>query len=170
MKNLEIEKKYLVNGLPNLEKSEELYMSQYYGEGFRVRRIMDMHADSEKPVIYMLSNKTKLDDGVYEEYEEELTKEQFDEYVSKAEKYLVKIRHVYPREDGLKWEVDQYTEAIKPDEKMFTAEIEIPTKDHQFEIEPEMEEIIIEDVTEDDSYTNKSLALKISKDERKTDE
>lgn len=162
MENLEIERKYLVKGLPNRPCDKELYMAQYYGEGFRVRRIMDnTEFDPNGKVAYVLSNKTKIEDGVYEEYEEDLTPEEFEEYISRAESYLVKIRRVYNREDGLKWELDEYTEAIEHEGKLYVMEIELPSIDHEFDVEEEFNDIIIEEVTGKEEFSNKSLSLNI---------
>ena len=64
-----------------------------------------------------------------------------------------KIRYIVPAENGLFWEVDEYSGANAP---LFTAEIELPDTETSFSL-PDW---IGEDISCDSRYTNRALSRK----------
>ena len=62
-----------------------------------------------------------------------------------------KFRHIIPAEDGLFWEVDEYLGENAP---LFTAEIELPEPDTEFDT-PEW---LGAEISGDNRFTNRSLS------------
>ena len=62
-----------------------------------------------------------------------------------------KFRHLVPAENGLVWEIDEYLGENAP---LYTAEIELPAPDTEFEI-PEW---LGAEISGDNRYTNRSLS------------
>ena len=62
-----------------------------------------------------------------------------------------KFRHLVPAGDGLMWEIDEYLGDNAP---LFTAEIELPEPDAEFDI-PEW---LGEEISGDGRYTNRALS------------
>jgi adenylate cyclase len=148
----EIEKKFLLRELPigvtNKTKIRQGYLSVGDPE-VRVR------AKGER---FFLTRKTGS--GLTREEEEyEIAKEAFEILWSLTENARIeKTRYEIVGADGLLWEIDEFQ--IGSSKKMFLAEVELPEESSVFEIPPAIAEKIESDVTDDEKYKNKNLAIK----------
>lgn len=148
----EIEKKFLLRELPfgatNKTKIRQGYLSVGDPE-VRVR------AKGER---FFLTRKTGA--GLAREEEEyEIAKEAFEILWSLTENARIeKTRYEILGADGLLWEIDEFQ--IGSSKKMFLAEVELPEESSVFEIPPAIAEKIESDVTDDEKYKNKNLAIK----------
>ncbi|MBR2344364.1 MAG: CYTH domain-containing protein [Lentisphaeria bacterium] len=145
----EIERKFLLAS--NLWREltvSSTYMKQGYlaatGATIRVR-LQENQA--------FLTIKGKPAGLVRNEYEYPIPEADAREILSALSVYppVEKIRHIIPAEDGLCWEVDEYLGENAP---LFTAEIELPEPDTEFDI-PEW---IGTEITGDGRYTNRALS------------
>ncbi len=152
---LEIEHKFLLKRLPNLNYSERIDIYQLYlKDGSRIRS--SHFIDYEKTIIiYHLTKKTKLGPGIYEENERGITSEEFKKFSKSALSFIHKSRYIFPVKK-LKWEIDVYS-----DMNLVIAEIEIPKVDFKYKIPKEIKSEIILDVTKFPEFTNKSLSESI---------
>jgi len=151
---LEIERKFLLASLPNASPDYIIAIQQYYmPEKGRVREshITDCHTKA-RVIEYHKTMKTLLSPGVFAENEQQITEAEYLELRALCPTGLKKVRHVYKRSDGLKWEVDVY------DRNLVIAEIEIPTVDYIVEIERYITEQLITEVTGRPDYYNSALA------------
>lgn len=151
MKNTEIEKKFLVKQLPNLENYEKQYIKQGYISTNPVLRIR------QKNDKYIFTFKGK---GTLQriELEQELSKEEFDNLWQKVEgEPIIKTRYIIPLENGLKAELDIY-EGNLLGFKNVEVEFETIEQANDF-VAPDW---FGEDITNNIKYTNAYLS-KISK-------
>ncbi len=148
---MEIEKKFLLRSLPtgvaNGTKISQGYLSVGNVE-VRVR------AKDEK---FFLTRKTGEGFARGEE-EHEISKEIFEILWSLTENARIeKTRYEVAGADGLKWEIDEFKScSIKG---LFTAEVELPNERVVPEIPRAIAEVIERDVTFDEMYKNKNLAI-----------
>lgn len=160
---IEIERKFLLKSLPDIEPADRIKISQYYyknAEGVWERaRQMDSKLKGRK---FVHTVKTRISDMSNDEQERELTKEEFMEFRRKCLKYpgsskmLKKTRHVYA--DGeLKWEVDLFREAAT----LVIAEVEIPSEEFELSVPEFISKKILLEVTSMKQFGNRSLANKI---------
>lgn len=152
--NYEIERRFLLSELPSIKFDESKMISQYYGVddigNYRVREEKTSHGDS-----YFLTRKKFVSEGINEEDERNITKEEFDSLKSKTNSYINKKRHILYVDNGLKWEVDSFI-----DFPMFVAEIEIPQIDYKLTIPNEIKSVLIEEITHRKDLSNFSLSIK----------
>lgn len=155
LKNLEIERKYLLKKLPHAIPDDVIVLNQYYGvddkKNFRIRQSMSLvhgmsHVRTEKSVVA---------DGVFIEDEYDLSADEFQVLRSKCNKVIRKTRFIYGIPGtNLKWEVDTYH-----DLDIVTAEIELPHIDYPFLMELYMEDVIDKELTGNPDYLNSTLAV-----------
>lgn len=154
--NYEIERRFLLNKLPNLKFDEIKSISQFYGVdevgNFRVRK-----EESPKKVSYFITRKKFISKGINEEDENSISKDEFEKRKSECTKMINKIRHVFYLEDGLKWEVD-----IFRDFEMIAAEIEIPNLEYDIHMPQEIKDVLIEEITDRKDLSNFALAIPLS--------
>lgn len=145
----EIERKFLLSSDSWRDAVvESNYMKQGYlaATGATVRvRVLEKEA--------FLTIKGKATGLVRNEYEYPIPLEDACEMLSSLSVYppVEKFRHIIPAEDGLIWEVDEYLGDNAP---LFTAEIELPEPDTDFDL-PEW---IGAEISGDLRFTNRSLS------------
>jgi CYTH domain-containing protein len=160
---IEIERKYLLKGMPDTEPNEKIKIQQFYfknKEGIWERaRVMDYGQGNKK---YVHTIKTRISDIANDEQEKSLTEDEFEKFKKKCRKYkgssrfLKKERWVYQVGD-MKWEVDMF----KGDINMVIAEIEIPSEDFQVEIPEHIQKKVLLDVSDMRQFGNRSLSSKM---------
>lgn len=160
---IEIERKFLLKSLPDIEPVDKIKIWQYYyknSEGIWERaRQMDSKVKGKK---FVHTVKTRISDMSNDEQEKELTKAEFLSFRRRCIKYpgsskvLKKIRHVYA--DGeLKWEVDLFTESAT----LIIAEVEIQSEDYDLQIPDFILKKMLLEVTSMKQFGNRSLANRI---------
>lgn len=70
---------------------------------------------------------------------------------------IEKTRYEINGADGLLWEIDEFDAASG--EKLFLTEVELPDVSIVLEIPPEIARVIEKDITTDEMYKNKNLAI-----------
>lgn len=156
---MEIERKYLVNELPeNLEKYEKEEIEQGYlciKPTVRIRKSNDDYF-----LTYKWKNKNVSDSNAIHniEYEMPLTKENYEHLLEKVDNYMiVKSRYIIPLEDGCKVELDVFDGNLKG---LVFAEIEFKDdNDADNFVKPEW---LGKDISSDKFYDN-TLLSKIEK-------
>lgn len=152
--NLEIEHKWLLKGLPNLEYQEIIQLKQGYisSNNYQIRIREYIKKDSEKWVICHKEGKGLI----RTEKEIDISKELFFMlWPLVGDSFLSKTRMVFIDDVGLRWEIDQYD---PPLEELVTMELEIPSPDYEFEIVQQIKPFIKEELTGQTQWTNSSLA------------
>lgn len=147
-KNYEIERKFLVNELPEgMEECTCHHIVQGYistNPTIRIRRLDDS---------YILTVKSS---GLIkrQEYELELTAEQFEGLKGKTEGYIIeKKRYIIPLEGGLKGELDIYYGDL---EGFMNVEVEFADMQSALVFDPPS--WFGREVTQDKRYTNGSMS------------
>lgn len=162
MDNLEIEKKYLLKNLPNVDFDDVLSISQYYIKRENIWERYRKSVNLKGEVKYYKTIKKKVRMGVSNESEWYITEEDFNEQVSECykptsnSKFISKKRYIKYVEDGLKWEIDDFE-----DIKLIMAEIEIPDIEHFVFIPDWLIGYKIKEVTNHKEFSNRRLAKKI---------
>lgn len=155
---LEIERKFLLKNLPKIQWDTIYTITQIYCEENDQRyRIRDRRIILDGALVeckYFKTIKKKIEDGVYEEDETEITMEQFLSCLDFEKKRISKRRHIKILNDGLKWEVDDFG-------KLVIAEIELPEKNHPIEITDYIQNVLICEVTGKEEFSNYNLAESI---------
>ena len=154
--NREIERKYIIGEIPNLDKYKHktiiqgyLYIDNY--SEVRIRKVID------DDIKYYYTVKINVNNLVRKEEEEEIDSKTYNELENKILKdtnIIVKDRYIIPK-DNLKIELDIYQgilEGLKIMEVEFNNEIEA--------INFKLDGFDIKEVTNDINYKNKTLAKK----------
>ena len=153
---IEIERKYLLSGLPSRLVSEEgVFLAQGYLPGERlVERVRQIGTGPQSRYVRTV----KLGEGVARiEIEEACDKATFDGLWSLTEgRRIEKVRYTVPMGD-LVWEIDAF---IGTD--LFLAEIELPTVETQVHIPEWLTPYLEREVTGERSYTNWALSRSVS--------
>jgi CYTH domain-containing protein len=150
--NLEIERKYLLSGLPEqVRGAESLEIEQGYLPGSTLRERL-RRSTSARGVRF--TRTVKLGTGVVRaEFEEELPEAEFTRlWPLTAGARLRKRRHRVP-DGALVWEIDEFLE--RP---LVLAEIELPTAQTEVAIPAWLEPWVVREVTDEAAYTNLRLA------------
>lgn len=149
--NLEIEKKFLLRHLPTGITNGIKILQGYLSVGNPEVRV---RAKGEK---FFLTRKGGAGLVRYEE-EYEISKEAFEILWSLTEDARIeKTRYEIIGLDGLIWEVDEFQTPLT--EGLFTAEVELQDESVIPEIPSALAEVIERDVTTDETYKNKNLAI-----------
>jgi len=147
----EIEKKFLLRSLPSGIANGIEISQGYLSVGDPEVRV---RAKDER---FFLTRKGG-EGFVREEEECEISKEIFDILWSLTEVARIeKTRYEIVGGDGLVWEIDEFQTALT--EGLFVAEVELPDESIVPEIPPAIAEVIERDVTVDEAYKNKNLAI-----------
>ena len=152
---MEIEKKYLVKGIPfRLEDLEREEIEQGY---LCIKPTVRIRKSNDKYFLnYKWKNKNNNDENAIHniEYEMPLTKENYEHLLSKVDDYMIiKTRYIIPLEDGHKVELDVFGGNLKG---LVFAEIEFKDdKDVESFAKPEW---LGEDITTDKFYDNTLLS------------
>lgn len=170
--NLEIERKFLLKKVPIFDKKiSKYYIHQIYVEDngvitrFRMTEKMGMDEilngkyvkldiDDVLSRKYVQCNKRLISPGVFEEIESEVTKEVFRDMCHKEHSYIVKVRRVF-EQDGLKWEVDEYSDVA-----LVTLEVELDDINQEITIPEVIKKELIAEVTGQKEFSNQSLSIK----------
>jgi CHAD domain-containing protein/CYTH domain-containing protein len=152
--NLEIERKYLLRGLPELPGGagrRTLEIEQGYIPGERVRERIRRVRENGRGTWYRTM---KLGMGLERlEFEDETTAEIFDAmWPLTAGHRLRKRRHVVP-EGELAWEIDQFL-----DRELVLAELEIPSAETPVTVPDWLAPYVVREVTGELEYLNSTLA------------
>jgi CYTH domain-containing protein len=164
---LELERKFLLKYLPNVNFSDRYKIEQYYSkqkdrDTYRVRK--ETYSDH---VEYWKVKKVFLDDIFKNgnmEVSERITEEEFEYTIIDAIKHIEKWRYIYY--DGkYKWEIDDFTNI-----RLIMAEIEV-IGDHpqNYKIKEQellsiktpkfISDVLIKEVSGDKSFSNYFLAI-----------
>ncbi|HXG85075.1 MAG TPA: CYTH domain-containing protein [Pyrinomonadaceae bacterium] len=147
----EIEKKFLLRGLPSGIANGIEISQGYLSVGDPEVRV---RAKDER---FFLTRKGG-EGFIREEEECEISKEIFDILWSLTEVARIeKTRYEIVGGDGLVWEIDEFQTAST--KGLFIAEVELPDDSIVPEIPPAIAEVIERDVTVDEAYKNKNLAI-----------
>ena len=149
--NQEIERKFLLSGLPAGISKGVVIRQGYLSVGNPEVRV---RAKGEN---YFLTRKGGAG-FVRQEEEYEISKEAFEILWSLTEAARIeKTRYEIGGDDGLLWEIDEFQTRLT--EGLFTAEVELPDESTVPEIPPAIVKVIQIDVTDDAKYKNKNLAV-----------
>ena len=151
-RELEIERKYLLTGLPpQMPESATLVMQQGYLPGERVVERLRMVQEGRDTRYYRT---IKVGTGVVRtELEEATTRAIYDAMWALTDgKRLTKRRHVVPV-GSLTWEIDEFT-----DRSLVLAEIELPAADAPVEFPEWLAPHVEREVTGDPAFLNWTLA------------
>ena len=159
---LEIEKKFIVKGLPNKPLYDVVKIEQFYWKNsagiWERARIWDSSKDGKK---WIHTIKTPAGKGANIEEEHDLTELEFTAFVERSKrdegKHLSKVRNIYIDENRMKWEVDVFNEV-----HLIIAEVELPKKNFSLKIPRFMKQIILLEVTNLKQFGNRSLANKLN--------
>lgn len=152
---LEVERKFLIETLPS---DIDNFKKDFIFQGYLIRNEKEIRIRNVSNQHYFLTEKYGRG-MIREEYEKELTREEFLKLLKKVDKKVVeKTRYYYPLEDGRLAELDLYFGANKG---LITAEVEFETAEEAKKFVPPA--WFGQDVTEDESYKNLSLAKKSSR-------
>ena len=147
----EIEKKFLLRSLPTGAANGTKIRQGYLSVGSPEVRV---RAKGEK---FFLTGKSGAG-FVRQEQEYEISKEIFDIlWALTGNARIEKTRYEIVADDGLKWEIDEFQ--ISRIERLFLAEVELPNESVVPEIPPAIAEVIERDVTDEEAYKNKNLAV-----------
>ena len=158
---LEIERKFLLKGIPQFKSNTEcLRISQYYGtyKGERMRFRRTVPTSNPSAAFYDMTKKVFIKHGVYDETISIIDKKEYTKRIVTADRYLKKKRYIVPHDlqsGGLKWEIDVMAKPLV----FVLAEIETPTDDHDLTIPLFIEELKIMEVTHLSEFSNYSLAV-----------
>lgn len=183
----ENERKFLLKLLPNLEYTKELSISQYYCKiteakdleivkpyftelelsvpfSFRLRYSYELKPPVPvnwdiPPSTYEICYKHRIENRtqfiVNDEYESYVDYETFFLLCKKfGKKYLSKTRKIYNYEN-LKWEIDIFNDPIV----LIIAEIEVKNLQEIIKFPPNLESVVLCEVTKNSAFSNYNLAL-----------
>ena len=157
---LEIERKFLLKSMPDVEPIEKIIIDQWYWKNpsGTWERARTWHSNIHgKSWIHTI--KKSVSKGVNIEDEKNLTEEEFKKFIAKCKqagqeaKFISKQRWIYPHND-LKWEVDRFDK----NHCLIIAEIEIPKKSFKIEIPHFIQEKLIVEVTGIKQFSNRNLS------------
>jgi len=155
----EIERVYLLHSMPTLpEQTVTLRIEQGYlpsREGLmkgRIRRTV--HPDGRIECVHTLKRGEGL---VREERERQISQEAFRAEWPRSERQrIAKTRHEV-REGGFVWQIDVFDEP----QGLIMAEVELPTPESEAPPPAWLAPHIEREVTDDPSYTNRSIARRL---------
>ena len=149
MEHEEKERKFLLKRLPSLEPSEQIFILQYYKDGYRYR--MSKPSSSIKNIFEKIK-KVKAAKGHNKELEiEEISSETF--WVNKSGCISISKRRLVYLYDNKKFEVDDFL-----DLKLVMLEVEDVELSEKINFPPEIKSVLLLEVTGNDQFDNFNLA------------
>jgi adenylate cyclase len=151
--DVEFERKYLLRQLPQMPQPVNvLEIDQGYLPGIKVQERVRRERSNTGAVRYFRTMKTGR--GVERtELEDETDQQLFDHLWALTEgKRVRKRRYVVPN-DGDHWEIDEFM-----DRPLVLAELELDHADAPVAIPDWLQPVLVREVTDEPSYTNRSLA------------
>lgn len=150
MKQLEIERKFLLKRLPNVKWSHPMVrIEQCYTATGRYR----MMTYPKGKVKFVLTKKKELRPGVYEEDERFIQAPAYLQAFVRRKRILRKHRHYKLDENGMLWEIDLYT-----DFNLVIAECELPKEGFKLKIPKFIKKELIMEVSAFEQFKNSKLA------------
>lgn len=148
----EIERKYLLSGLPSLPPDTQLLeVEQGWLPGKRLRERVRRVRRGDELSYYRT---VKLGRGVRRlEIEEPTTREVFENLWQLTRSCRIRKRRHIVREGPLCWEVDEFQ-----DRPLVLAEVELPSESLRPELPAWLEGYVVREVTDDGRYANLKLA------------
>jgi len=166
--NIEIERKFLLKAIPDLEPVETIEIFQWYRKNSKGIWERARSCYSDKRGFYFVHTiKKTIGKGINEEDEKLITSDEFNKFIEKCKnpksqsRYISKERLIYPHGD-LKWEVDVFNNG----HHLIVAEIEIPTEDYDLDIPEFIKDKMLLEVTGMKQFSNKNLSNNVKKTEK----
>jgi CYTH domain-containing protein len=160
---IEIERKFLLKGLPDKKPTDIIKINQWYlknDEGVWERiRSWDSNTNGKK---WIHTIKTRISDMSNIEEEKEVTEKEFLAFQRKCHskinqgRSIIKERRIYIDGEN-KWEIDLFKSGCQ----LVIAEVEIPTEDYELAIPEFIEKKNLMEVTGLKQFSNRSLANKV---------
>ena len=160
---IEIERKFLLKGIPDKKPSEIIKINQWYlknEEGVWERiRSWNSNLNGKK---WIHTIKTRISDMSNIEEEKEVTEKEFIAFQRKCHlktnqgRSIIKERRIYIDGEN-KWEVDVFKSGCQ----LVIAEVEIPSEDYDLSIPEFIEKKNLMEVTGLKQFSNRSLANKV---------
>lgn len=158
-KNLEIERRWIMKYLPDLEYDEILAIIQYYTPTGRYR--VTCNVNTHDNIKFYHTIKKIVSYGINEEDEKEITETEFNEAVKTATSKITKSRHKY-KHSGLTFEFDGLIlDPVLTDPTLYIMEIELNDIKQVINIPVEINKVIIKEITGDKVFSNHALSTKI---------
>lgn len=158
MKQIEIERKFLLKRMPDEKPDDVITIDQWYlnvnGIFERVRQ--RKHKNGKIDWIHTI--KEDIDEISKFETEKLITIDEYHNFTKKCKdpnhegKYIQKKRHIFKHNNDV-WEVDEFLE-----NKLIIAEIEMPSKDYLVDIPESIKKVIICEVSDKKEFSNQSLS------------
>lgn len=151
--DLEIERKYLLRGLPDRVRSApSVEVDQGYIPGDRIReRIRRTCAGDRVQYFRTLKSGSGL---VRTEIEEEASEEFFTAVWPLTRGARVFKRRYYVKEGDVTWEIDEFLDR----EGLWFAEVELESAEQAVAIPDWLAPMVVRDVTDEPGFTNRALA------------
>lgn len=164
MSKIEIERKFLLKSIPNKDpidsiKIDQFYLKNSHGVWERVRKWEDTHG-----VRYIHTVKKSISKFENLEDEKDVSIDFYQKFKDKClsgkydSRFIKKVRHTYPADSGLIWEVDEFCNGYR----LVVGEIEIPTKSFKVKIPGFIKEVLLLEVSGMKQFSNRSLSIDVS--------
>jgi CYTH domain-containing protein len=161
--SIEIERKFLLKAMPVKDPDDIISIVQYYwkNEDNIWERSRTYHSDINGD-SYIHTIKRTISRGISSEDEKDITKDEFDNFVSRClsdpnSRVITKERYIY-KDKKLKWEVDVFKNGYK----LIIAEIEIPKKRFRLQIPGFIKEVMLMEVTHLKEFSSRALSVTLS--------
>jgi CYTH domain-containing protein len=150
---LEIERKYLLRGAPQMPAPLEVYeIEQGYLPGVRLVERLRRQQSRAGDVRYFRT--VKVSSGFQRiELEEETDERTFAHLWQLTKGRQIRKRRYVVADGDAHWEIDEFL-----DRPLWLAELEIPTVETRIDIPDWLAQVLVRDVTEEREYTNRNLA------------
>lgn len=165
MQKIEIERKFLLKSLPEIDPIDSIDIEQLYLYRNNIwERVRTWTSRKDLSVKYIHTIKTNVSKSSNIEDEKYISSEEFEEFKKLCYSpgweslQIFKTRHIYPQ-GKLFWEVDEFHNNYR----LIIAELEIPKKNYKISIPDYISDLILLEVTGVKQFSNKSLSLKIEK-------
>ena len=153
MIKLEIERRWLLKGIPEGLGQPKYEIHQFYGVdeigNFRVRNCFQI---AEKDYRFYLTRKKFISEGVFEEDETEITLHEFSKAFIKCTKGIHKMRYEF-LDQNLKFEIDEVI--TRP---FIFLEVELDSIDQSFKMPTFIQDKIIKEITGNNELSNSRLS------------
>lgn len=152
--NREIERKYLLSGLPTRVRDARVVdVEQGYLPGARINERVRRVKDATGALKYFRT--LKAGSGLDRmEIEEETTREFFEAVWPLTRGARVAKRRYYVPEGGVTWEIDEFVD--RPN--LWLAEVELTHAAQQVDVPAWLASVLVREVTLEPEYTNRALA------------